>query len=486
MHKMRFFGGIALIAAFVAGCGMTTASPEGDHKVPAEPTKIDFVTPSAVNGLVTRTLGEGDGGGRYVHITYPEIKGADPLNDKVRQEAERQLRAFRESTVKHGPAPRPELNVDWQLPVASDAAIAVRLRTGEFYGANWGNANRTIWYDGRTKQAFPSTGLLDGEAALGGLAEKVSRRLEARGSGGVGANPELFDSMAFNRDGDLVVEFDDCQVGACSLGRVAEAVPAAEVEPLLSAAGRRAREAARAAAPPTPETTPKVTPTHSPEATSNQAGTVDCAKTKCVALTFDDGPGPHTAMLLDTLRDAGARATFFTVGVNAAARPDLLRRMSGEGHLVGSHSWAHRDLSKLSSSKIADSLIRTQDTLTATLGERPTLVRPPYGAISKDVVAVSKELGISLVNWDVDTRDWRDRKAGVVAERAVKGAHPGAIILMHDIHRTTVEAVPGVLKRLRGKGYTFVTVPELYGSAGMQAGRLYPSGASGARKQPLT
>ncbi|MEV4896570.1 polysaccharide deacetylase family protein [Nonomuraea sp. NPDC055795] len=191
-------------------------------------------------------------------------------------------------------------------------------------------------------------------------------------------------------------------------------------------------------------------------------------------------------MLLDTLRDAGARATFFTVGVNAAARPDLLRRMSGEGHLVGSHSWAHRDLSKLSSSKIADSLIRTQDTLTATLGERPTLVRPPYGAISKDVVAVSKELGVSLVNWDVDTRDWRDRKAGVVAKRAVKGAHPGAIILMHDIHRTTVEAVPDVLKKLRGKGYTFVTVPELYGSAGMQAGRLYLSGASGSRKQPLT
>ncbi|WP_157248895.1 polysaccharide deacetylase family protein [Nonomuraea typhae] len=467
---------------------MATASPEGDRTVPAEPTKIDFVDPSRVDGLVTKTLSEGDAGRRYVHITYPQIDGADPLNEKVREEARRQMRAFRESTAKHGPAPRPELNVDWQLPVASDATIAVRLRTGEFFGANWGNANRTFWYDGPTKQAFPSSGLLSGGEALRILAEKVKQRLSARGLGEdgyeVGADPELFDSMAFNRDGDLVVEFDDCQVGACSLGRVAEAVPAAEAEPLLSEAGRRAREAAREAAPEPPRSTPEMTPTHSPEATSSLAGTVDCATVKCVALTFDDGPGPHTGRLLDMLRDAGARATFFTVGINAAARPDLLRRMSDEGHLVGNHSWAHRDLSKLSSSKITDSLGRTQDALTATLGERPTLVRPPYGAVSKDVRTVAKELGVALVNWDVDTRDWKDRKPGVVAKRAVKGAHPGAIVLMHDIHRTTVDAVPDILKKLRGKGYTFVTVPELYGTASMQAGRLYLSGAAQSEANP--
>ncbi|WP_327088030.1 polysaccharide deacetylase family protein [Nonomuraea sp. NBC_01738] len=469
---------------------MATASPERDVTVPGDPTKIDFRDPAAVIGLTARTLTEGDSGRRYVHIGYPVIEGAPSLNDKVHQEAERQLRSFTKDAPADGVFPKPELNVDWQLPAASGKAIGVRLRTGEFLGANWGNSTHTLWYDGITKEAFGSTGLLEGDLALGDLAGKVRQRLAARGPEldrrEIRPDAEMFDSMAFNRAGDLVVEFDDCQVGACSLGRVAVAVPAGEAEPLLSAAGRRIQEAARTQAPEPMPASPSVTPTRSPEARSNQAGSVDCRQAKCVALTFDDGPGPYTDRLLDSLRDAGARATFFTVGSNAAAQPDLLRRMTGEGHLVGNHSWAHRDLSKLSTSKIADSLVRTQDEVTAAVGQMPTLVRPPYGAVSKDVATVARQLGVSLVNWDVDTMDWRDGDAKVVADRAVQGAHRGAIILMHDIQRTSVDAVPDILKRLHGKGYTFVTVPELYGNAGMQAGRLYRSGQEAARKQPLT
>lgn len=195
-----------------------------------------------------------------------------------------------------------------------------------------------------------------------------------------------------------------------------------------------------------------------------------------MALTFDDGPGPDTPRLLDMLDEAGAKATFFTVGLNAAASPGVVRRMARDGHAVANHSWSHRDLAKLSSSRITDSLIRTQDTLTAVTGRPPTMARPPYGQISKDVQAVSHRLGLALVNWSVDTQDGRDRNAATVARRAVEGARPGAIILMHDIHRTTVDAVPAVLKELRRKGFALVTVPELYGNARMQAGRLYTSG----------
>jgi peptidoglycan/xylan/chitin deacetylase (PgdA/CDA1 family) len=213
---------------------------------------------------------------------------------------------------------------------------------------------------------------------------------------------------------------------------------------------------------------------------------VDCAEAKCVALTFDDGPGPFTGRLLGLLREAQARATFFTVGSSAAAQPELLRRMSSEGHLVGNHSWVHRDLSKQASSKIADSLGRTEDTIAAAIGQAPTLVRPPYGAVSGDLRDIARQHGFSLVTWDVDTGDEQGAKAADIANRAVREAHPGAIILMHDTHQETVDAVPDILKRLRGKGYSFVTVPELYGSAGMQAGRLYRSGSEPSRKQPLT
>jgi peptidoglycan/xylan/chitin deacetylase (PgdA/CDA1 family) len=231
---------------------------------------------------------------------------------------------------------------------------------------------------------------------------------------------------------------------------------------------------------------PDFAPAHSPDAVSNRAGSVDCAKVKCVALTFDDGPGPYTGRLLDLLKEGRARATFFTVGSNATAQPALLRRMSVEGHLVGNHTWAHRDLSKQGSSKITETIAKTGDAVSAIIGQTPKLVRPPYGAVSQQVGNVAREMGLALVTWDVDAKDQDGDKAKDIADRTVREAHPGAIILMHDIHRETVDAVPDILKRLRGKGYSLVTVPELYGSAGMQAGRLYRSGNELPGKQPLT
>ncbi|MFI6604438.1 polysaccharide deacetylase family protein [Nonomuraea sp. NPDC050536] len=484
MCKRRFFGGIATLALTLAACGVATASPERDVTVPADPTMIDFVDPAKVGGLVTRSLTEGESGGRQVHVAYPEFKAAPKLNEVVGKEAERQLRDFKRSTSTGGLKPRPELNMEWALDAATDDLIGVRLRTGEFLGANWGNSTITFWYDKRSDEAFTSTGLLDGDKGLHGVAELVREQLIKRGpevdQNEVTASRDLFNSLAFNRAGDLVVEFDDCQVGPCSLGRVAVAVPARRVEPLLSPAGRRAQHLVRETALVAPLVTPRVSVTRNPDAASQDAGSVDCKARKCVALTFDDGPGPYTARLLDILQEFDARATFFTLGANASTDPAILRRMSREGHLVANHSWAHRDLTKLSSSKIADTLGRTRDTITSAIGQTPTLVRPPYGGVNADVRTTARRLGVALVNWDVDTLDWRDRDPEVIARRAVHGAHRGAIILLHDIQRTTVDAVPDILNKLRGKGYAFVTVPELYGAAGMRPGYVYTSGAVSA------
>ncbi|MFG1705621.1 polysaccharide deacetylase family protein [Nonomuraea sp. M3C6] len=496
MHKSRFFTGIALLTLSAGGCGLATATPERGVVVPAEPTMIDFVDPATVVGLTTRTMTEGDAtGSRYVHINYPELVDAPALNRTLRAQAQRQLRDFRDRTGAAVYNPRPELNVDWQFAAASSQAVGVRLRTGEFLGATWGNSTRTYWFDPRNGKAVDSTGLLAGKSALEQLAVLVREQLKGRGAQiereGVTAGGDEFDSMAFNRSGDLVVEFDDCQIGPCSLGRLAVAVPGGQVAPLLSELGRQAQESVREAAGSTlsdaPEMdSPEMTATTSPHAVSTRAGTVDCAKTKCVALTFEDGPGPHTGRLLDILLQNQARATFFPVGSNAAAQPGLLCRMSEEGHLVGNHSWSHTDLSKLPTSKIADSIGRTDDVVSSAIGQTPTLVRPPYGAVSTDLRNVAAKMGLSLVTWDVDARDQFGGKAADIADRAVRAAHPGAIILMHDIRRESVDAVPDILKRLRGKGYSFVTVPELYGSAGMQAGRLYRSGNELPGKRPLT
>ncbi|HJX44092.1 MAG TPA: polysaccharide deacetylase family protein, partial [Geodermatophilus sp.] len=198
---------------------------------------------------------------------------------------------------------------------------------------------------------------------------------------------------------------------------------------------------------------------------------VDCAVLACVALTFDDGPGPYTALLLDELRAAGVRATFFVVGRAAAARPDLVREAVADGHAVGNHTWSHPRLPDVGAVAVADQLDRTSAVL-ADLGVTTTLMRPPYGATDATVASVTAARGHAQILWDVDTQDWRNRDVAVTTQRALAGAHPGAIVLMHDIHPSTVEAVPGIVDALRAEGYTLVTVPELLGSD-LQPGRAY-------------
>ncbi|MGP3936032.1 polysaccharide deacetylase family protein [Nonomuraea sp. KM88] len=492
MRKKRFSSGIALLALSVSGCGVAATAPDRDIVVPAEPTSIDFVDPTTVVGLSTRTLTGGDSAdGTYAYITYPELDEAPALNRTLHERARAQLRAFRERAKRRAAGTRSELNVNWQLAAASPGAIAVRMRTGEKLKAGWQHSTRTYWFDPHDGRAVRSSGLLAGDDALRRLGVLVKRRLiQERGSqivaGGIIADADRFDSMAFNRDGDLVVEFDDCQAGPCRLGRVAAAVPADDVTPLLSGLGARAQDGVRAAARRAAEDLNGPPPTDHPanntEAVRNLAVTTDCAETKCVALTFDDGPGPYTGALLDRLQDGRARATFFPLGANAAADPGLVLRMSAEGHLVGNHGWTHRNLADLTTSKIADSLREAGNAISVATGRTPTLVRPPYGAVGPELRAVAAEQGMSLVTWDVDTHDHEGTKSADIVERAVREAHPGAIILMHDIHPETVDAVPDILERLRGKGYSFVTVPELYGIAGMQAGRMYTSGS----EQPQT
>ncbi|MFB9720735.1 polysaccharide deacetylase family protein [Planobispora longispora] len=190
---------------------------------------------------------------------------------------------------------------------------------------------------------------------------------------------------------------------------------------------------------------------------------VDCAKAKCVALTFDDGPGEHTGDLLDTLAEHRARATFFVVGgVVARGGGGDLRRMVAEGHELGNHSWSHAQLTALSRSGIAAELDRTQKIVKRETGVRMVFMRPPYGATDGRVAEASRSRGLSQILWNVDTMDWRDRNSGVVTRR-VAAAAPGSIVLLHDIHRSTVDAVPEVLKDLAAEGYTFVTLSELYG-----------------------
>lgn len=197
----------------------------------------------------------------------------------------------------------------------------------------------------------------------------------------------------------------------------------------------------------------------------------DCSK--CIALTFDDGPGIYTDKLLSYLNNYKAKATFFMIGPSAQRYPSIVKRVFDDGHQIGNHTWSHPSLPGLSPEQVQNEISSTNNILQGITGIKPNTLRPPYGSTNATVQRVASSLGMSSILWSVDTRDWADRNSNIVCNRAISNARPGAIILMHDIHRTSVEAVPCILQNLSSQGYQFVTVDKLLGN--LQSGYIYYS-----------
>lgn len=183
-----------------------------------------------------------------------------------------------------------------------------------------------------------------------------------------------------------------------------------------------------------------------------------------MALTFDDGPVPETRELLAVLRAKNVKVTFFVLGSQAAAHPDVIRQIVADGHVVGNHSWDHPLLTRLSKAKVRSQLVRTNDAVVAAGAPKPIVFRPPYGGTNRAILRLARAQGMAQVLWDVDPMDWRDRKSALVASRVVAATRNGSIVLSHDIHPTTRAAYARIIDRLRARGFQFVTVPELLGS----------------------
>ena len=186
-----------------------------------------------------------------------------------------------------------------------------------------------------------------------------------------------------------------------------------------------------------------------------------------IAMTFDDGPQEKlTPKLLDLLAQHHIKATFFVIGQNAAEYPDIVARAAREGHEIGNHSWSHPNLAKMSDEGIRRQLRQTDDVIKQATGKRPTLMRPPYGSLStRQKQWIHDEFGYRIVLWDVDPLDWKRPGPSVVCNRIVKETRPGSIVLSHDIHPGTIEAMHDTLDQLEAKGFKFVTVSELIGMA---------------------
>ncbi|TLK54753.1 polysaccharide deacetylase family protein [Glutamicibacter sp. V16R2B1] len=197
---------------------------------------------------------------------------------------------------------------------------------------------------------------------------------------------------------------------------------------------------------------------------------VDCQQVACVALTFDDGPGEYTDRLLDELGEAQAPATFFVLGKNVGHYPQALQRMVAEGHQIGSHSYDHKDITKLTREGIEHEVQWTDEAVQQAAGVTPEVFRPPYGA---NGVVYNRLIPTPLLLWDVDTLDWKHHDPKKTVKIAMQEVSPGSVILMHDIHETSVDAVPELVQQLREAGYTLVTVQDLFAHTEFEPGSVY-------------
>ncbi len=187
-----------------------------------------------------------------------------------------------------------------------------------------------------------------------------------------------------------------------------------------------------------------------------------------IAITFDDGPHPQlTPKLLDLLKERGIKATFYVIGKNVEAYPDITKRIIAEGHEIGNHTWNHPALTKIGAAKVKSEMDRTTEIIVKTTGVKPATMRPPYGATNASLnKKLDEEYGMKVILWSVDPQDWKYRNADRVASQLIENAKSGGILLAHDIHASTVAAMPRTLDALTAKGFNFVTVTELLGKDG--------------------
>ncbi|RVX46291.1 peptidoglycan/xylan/chitin deacetylase (PgdA/CDA1 family) [Nonomuraea polychroma] len=453
-----------------AGCAATGSTPTQEirrtaavHAASHHADEIATVSPTWIDGLrVVRPSGN-DPTCPW-SIAYPQVPGAEAFTAALRRMVEARRTDFLAQACDQAD---PELNLDFAFLVASGDVIGVRYTEWWLGGAGDGLSTTTRWYDAKTGTVLPATALVE-PSSIGRLTADLDKALSRKegfdaqalraAMADSASRARYLDDLGFTAGGDLVVTFDQSVAGVAPAGQLQAVLPAAVARPLLSDLGRRVQ---RQVFEPTRrldlDGRVSPTPTRPPAGPEEIA---DCHRVKCVALTFDDGPGPYTQTLLADLAAFRARATFYVVGQNVAMSPDVVRQTAEAGHELGNHSWSHRDLTRLTAAQVRDDLRRTDEAIRKAAGVTPNTVRPPYGAVSDVVRAQTPH---PLVLWSVDTLDWKHRDAAQVTRAAVSGARPGAIILFHDIHPTTVAAIPRVLRTLSARGYHFVTVTQLRG-----------------------
>ncbi|HEX8509696.1 MAG TPA: polysaccharide deacetylase family protein [Propionibacteriaceae bacterium] len=400
----------------------------------------------------------------HVEVALPQVAGRPTLNKRLRDTADGLVKSFRtraRAESSRRPGRYHALTVGWQLLGTSKQSTGIQVWAAEQHGLGVDISRSSVWYDVSHKRVLSLSDLFV-DSAWPAVRRSIltaafgQQTGERRSRTDVSKDRERYLhalAFGFSADGSLVLtpsratwDFGDKPLSIH--------LASAALVSRLSNAGTSARAAAHGPRPPT-----------------NQ-GPVDCVKRRCVALTFDDGPGPYTAELVAMLQQRRVPATFFLVGDRVRQSSDLVATMSSAGLEIGNQSSSHVELTFVAAGPMTIDLRNTSRAIQAVTGRRTTLLRPPYGARNRIVDRVSKRLGMAEILWDVDTLDWRTDNPATVRHGAVSAARRGSIILLHDVGHATVAAVPKIIADLRRRGFVLVTVSELLGER-LRPGEVY-------------
>lgn len=189
-------------------------------------------------------------------------------------------------------------------------------------------------------------------------------------------------------------------------------------------------------------------------------------KEKVISLTFDDGPfAPVDLKIIEYLKSMNANATFFVIGNRVSTYPQSIQAMVTNGFEVGNHSYSHPDYTKISLAEVDEQIDKTNQAIEAITNQKVKLIRLPYGNTN---ATVSAHINFPMINWSIDSEDWKWRNPQAIYNSVMKQAHPGGIVVMHSIYNSTYESLKLIVPKLQSEGYRFVSVSELYDIYGIK------------------
>lgn len=459
---MFVVAGVILLVALLAGGTWLLLRAQPAAVTERNIVEAEYMRRSSFEGVQSRFhIYEDEKQSSTLEYPVTQYDGITEAVKKVIDEAHREFTAQVESLPVA--ESRYIERISYQVPFQSDEVMSILVSISQdTRGANPLSETKFWTFSKETEAEITLADITDSneDVVLSAIKQDIERQTEAAGAV-IGAD-YLDQSVTSERVQQFVIRSSDRiefpfgrgEVAPRSSGELTVSLTVDSIKSALQNDTARAIFDVPRIEEPTPAPTPA--PVVPPTTSAN------CDN--CVALTFDDGPGPYTNELLDTLDQYNAKASFFIIGSGAANYPSVIKRQFDSGHTVANHTFTHPDLRTLPTSAITSEVTQTTSAIQSAGGGTPRFIRPPYGAYNDVATAVFQSQNLASVIWSIDTRDWADRDSNIICHRATTGIRAGSIILMHDIHPTTVNAVPCILDGLRGLGLRPVSLDTLLGT----------------------